>query len=90
MLTRDAWRHVLLATELYFRVFAVTLFVDSNVLSLVLLVAAWTVVSVGDVDLFLGEPSIFPSDARGGLGQLDFPFYLCDGSFLGWSVTPVR
>jgi hypothetical protein len=69
MSTRDARRHVLLACKLDFGVLAVTPFVDSNVLPLVLLlVAAWTVVSEGDVDLFLGEPSIFPSDARGGLG----------------------
>lgn len=87
---RNAQRDVLFACKLYLGVLAVTLFVDSNVLSLVLLVAAWTVVSEGDVDFLLRESSIFPSDARGGSGKLDFPFYLCDGSFLGRSVTPVR
>ncbi len=75
--------HVLFASELYFGMLAVALLVDSNVLSLVLSIAAAAVVSVGDVDFFLGEPSIFPSGAR-----LDFAFYLCDSSFLG-SVTPV-
>ena len=89
MLTRDASGHVLLTSQLNFGISAVTFLVDSDVVFSVLLIAAWTVVSVGDVDLFLRVPSIFPSDARG-LGQLDFPFYFCDSSFLGGSVTPVR
>lgn len=85
----DGSEHVLFAGQLYLGVAAVTLFVDSDVFFLEL-VAARTAVSVGDIDFFLGESSIFPSNARGGSGQLDFPFYLCDGSFLRRSVTPVR
>jgi len=61
------WPTVLFARELDLRVVAITLLVDSNVVSSELLVAARTAVSDGDVDFFLGEPSIFPSDARGGL-----------------------
>lgn len=54
--------NLLLTRKLYLGV-TITLLVDVDVLF-----AAWTVILVGDIDLLLGESSIFPSDARGVVG----------------------
>jgi len=57
-----------------------TLLVDTDLC----LIAAWTFrISDPDVD-------VFPSDARGATGLVEFPLYLCCGNLLCGSVTPVR
>lgn len=86
---------ILFSTEFNFWVSSITFLVDTDVFfpSGSLLLAAWTVgFPGGDVELFPGESSIFPSDARGLLSGVRF--YLCKGGrrllcgILG--VTPVR
>ena len=80
---------LLLSGELYLGVpivtdDAVSLLVDMNVVAIL----AAVVLDV-DIELLLGDPSIFPS-ARGATLNLNFPFYLGRGRVFGSSVTPVR
>jgi len=80
---------VFLSGELYLGVpivtdDAVSLLVDMNVVAIL----AAVVLDV-DIELLLGDPSIFPS-ARGATLNLNFPFYLGRGRVFGSSVTPVR
>lgn len=88
--------NILFSSKFNFRIPSITLLVDTDVFfaSGRCLLAAWTVrFSGSDVNLFPGESSIFPSDARGWV--LGVCFYLCKGGrglllcgSLG--VTPVR